>query len=55
MAIQYSVTNQAAAVPNVAVNVEAPKQQDKPWPLKTTIKKRDDKGRADVIVMRPIE
>jgi HK97 family phage portal protein len=52
---EVHVTNQAAAAPNVAVNVEAPKQQDKPWPLETTIKKRDDKGRADVIVTRPIE
>lgn len=48
---------QAAQAPNVSVNVEAPpaKQADKPWPTRTTIKRRDGQGRADVIETTPID
>ena len=53
---EVSVTNQAAAAPNVSVNVAAPEaKQDKPWATRTTIKKRDSEGRADVIETTPID
>ena len=53
---EVHVTNkvEAAAAPNVSVNVEAQKQQDKPWPTRTEIKKRDAQGRADIIETTPI-
>ena len=51
--------NVEVLAPQVTVNVAAPeapaKQQDKPWPMRTTIKERDEQGRADVIETRPIE
>lgn len=50
--------NVTVPAPQVSVNVAAPEpapRQDKPWPTRTVIKKRDAQGRADIIETTPID
>lgn len=58
--VQPAAVHVTVPAPQVSVNVAAPEptpapRQDKPWPTRTTIKKRDAQGRADVIETTPID